>query len=211
MTLQQTTNPKVSYSGCEVSGGMLRLLFNEKNIGTNISSVCNGLSAAVNDAGVAAAPEGAATLDFDAKAGIKKDYDPKIGGIKAAIQSVLGLPMLEIYPNFERNFAAISAWIAAGHRGEREWQRTMGAETLRYFDCLADTLKDQGFAKDEMLQEGFQESVDKNEIGLRVVEKLQNGSFNECVIENGVLYLQTTPQWWTTNTRDGSKNLMNML
>ncbi len=193
---------------------MLCLLFGGTHIGSNLSSVCNELAAAVNDAGVSSNPGGAAALDFDAKNGIKNDYEPKIGSIKAKIQSILGLPMLEIHPNFERNFAALAAYVASGKKHTmfpREWQRKLGADTLNYFDKLASTLEDQGFAKDEMLQEGYQETLDKNEIGFRVVDKLQKGTYNECVFENGVLYLQTVPEHWTSNVRDTGAKIVEML
>ncbi len=65
-----------------------------------------------------------------------------------------------------------------------------------------------------MLQEGFKEMVEKNEIGLRVVDKLgEKGgrTFNESVIEGGVCYMQTTPQYWTTNVRDASKGIIDLL
>lgn len=214
MTLALTTNPKISHSGCEIGDGMLRLCFTGKEIGFNLSTVCSELPTAVNDAGVSANPEGAASLDFDAKNGIKKDYEPKIEPVRAKIQSILGLPMLELHPNFEQNFAAIAAYVASGKKSTifpREWQKRLGVETLRYFDLLADTLEGQGFAKDEMLQEGYQESLDKNEIGLRVVNKLEKGHYNECVFENGVLYMQTTPEWWTTNVRDCGSKIVDML
>ena len=83
--------------------------------------------------------------------------------------------------------------------------------TLEYFKYLVDQLESQGFAKDEMLQEGYQEVVDKNEIGLRVVDKLQKGTYNECVFENGVLYMQTTPEYWTSNMRDAGAKIVDML
>lgn len=214
MTLEQSTNPKISYSGCEISGGMFRLLFSGNYIGSNLSSICNELATAVNNAGVAANPEGGAALDFDAKSGIKKNYEPKIGSVKAKLQSILGLPMLEIHPNFERNFAAITAYTTSGKKSTtfpREWQKAFGTETLRYFELLVPTLEEQGFEKDDMLQEGFQETVDKNEIGLRIVDKLQKGYYNECVFENGVMYIQTTPEYWTTNIRAAGSKIVDLL
>lgn len=214
MTLEQTTNPKISYSGCEISGGMLRLVFSGKYLGSNLSTVCLELATAVNNAGVSSSPGGGAALDFDAKTSIKKDYEPKIGNVKAKIQSILGLPMLELHPNFERNFAAIAAYTATGKQATtypREWQKRFGASTLKYFEELAPSLEGQGFAKDDMLQEGYQEAADKNEIGLRIVDKLQKGTYNECVFENGVLYMQTTPEYWTTNIRDAGARIMDLL
>ena len=39
---------------------------------------------------------------------------------------------------------------------------------LKYFEGLIEALEKQGFAKDDMLQEGYQEVADKNEIGLEL-------------------------------------------
>ena len=214
MTLEQTKSSKNIYSGCEISGGMSRLVFTGEYLGTNLSSICNELATAVNEAGKSSSPNGGAALDFDAKSGIKKDYEPAIGNIKTKLQSVLGLPILELHPNFERNFAAIAAYEASGKKSTifpREWQKRLGMSTLEYFKYLLDQLETQGFAKDEMLQEGNQEVVDKNEIGLRVVDKLQKGHYNECVFENGVLYMQTAPEYWTTNMRDAGAKIVDML
>lgn len=214
MTLEQTTNPKISYSGCEISGGMLRLVFSGENLGSNLSTVCAELATAVNNAGVSSNPGGAAALDFHAKTSIKKDYEPEIANVKAKIQSILGLPMLELHPNFERNFAAIAAYTASGKQDNMfppEWQKAIGAITLRYFQGLISSLEGQGFAKDDMLQEGYQETADKNEIGFRIVDKLQKGTCNECVFENGVMYIQTTPQHWRTNVRDAGNRILDLL
>ena len=114
MTLEQTTNPEISSSGCEISGAMLRLLFSAKHLSYDIGLVYSELSKAVNDAGVSSNTSGGAALDFDAKNGIRSDREPAIGDVKAKIQSILGLPMLELQPNFERNFAAIAAYTASG-------------------------------------------------------------------------------------------------
>lgn len=214
MTLEQTTNPKISYSGCEISGGMLRLVFPDKYLGSNINTVCAELATAVNNAGMSSNPEGGAALDFNAKNGIKKDYEPEIGNVKAKIQSILSLPMLELHPNFERNFAAIAAYTASGKQPTtypREWQKKLGFHTFKYFESLVSSLEEQGFAKDDMLQEGYQETADKNEIGLRIVDKLQKGTYNECVFENGVMYIQTTPQYWTSNIRDAGAKIVDLL
>ena len=122
--------------------------------------------------------------------------------------------MLELHPNFERNFAAVSAYDASGKKSTifpREWQKRFGRSTLEYFKYLVEQLERQGFAKDDMLQEGYQEVVDKNEIGLKVVDKLQKGTYNECVFENGVMYMQTTPEYWTSNMRDAGAKIVDML
>ena len=136
MTLEQATKPEISSSGCEISRGMLRLLFSANHLSYDIGLVCSELSKAVNDAGVSSNPSGGATLDFDAKSGIRSEYEPAIGDIKAKIQSILGLPMLELQPNFERNFAAIAAYTASCQQSttfQREWQKRLGQSTLKYF------------------------------------------------------------------------------
>ena len=122
--------------------------------------------------------------------------------------------MLELHPNFERNFAAIATYTASGKASTtyaRKWQKQLGSSTLRYFTCLIDALEGQGFAKDEMLQEGYQEFADKNEIGLRIVDKLHKGTYNECVFGNRVMYMQTTPEYWTTYVRDTGAKIIDLL
>ncbi len=130
---------------------------------------------------------------------------------------MLAAPVITLQPNFEYNFAKIAAHIATGKQDStfpREWQKNIGKSTLSYFAAFAENLEEGGFGKDEMLQEGFKEMVEKNEIGLRVVDKLgEKGgrTFNESVIEGGVCYMQTTPQYWTTNVRDASKGIIDLL
>ena len=62
-----------------------------------------------------------------------------------------------------------------------------------------------------MLQEGYQEVVDKNEIGLMIVDNLQKGTYNECIFKNRVMYIQTTPEYWTSNTRYAGAEIVNLL
>ena len=214
MTLEQSTDPEISASGCEISGGVLRLLFGEHRLNTNVDRVCSELPKAVNKAGVSSNPSGGAALDFDAKNGIRSAYEPAIGDVKAKIQTILGLPMLELQPNFERNFAAIAAYTTSDKKATtfpREWQKRFGQSTLMYFEGLIKALEKQGFANDDMLQEGYQDVADKNEIGLRVVDKLQKGTYNECIFENGVMYIQTTPEYWTSNIQNAGAEIVNLL
>ena len=70
--------------------------------------------------------------------------------------------------------------------GTREW----GGTFVSYFEGAEYILKYQKFGEDDMLQEGFNEAVEKGEIAIRIVDKLNAGSYNESVIEDGVLYLQ---------------------
>jgi hypothetical protein len=72
-------------------------------------------------------------------------------------------------------------------------------------------LERNGFKDDVMLQEGFQEGVSKNEIAVRVVSKLVKGTYNEAVIEDGVLYLQMTPDNWWVNVGDIGSKILDIL
>jgi hypothetical protein len=44
----------------------------------------------------------------------------------------------------------------------------------------------------EMLREGFLEEVSKSTMTFRIVEKLAKGSYCECVLEDGVCYIQVS-------------------
>ncbi|KAI9816269.1 MAG: hypothetical protein M1827_001870 [Pycnora praestabilis] len=214
ITLEPATSSKISYAGCEISGGMLRLMFGKGYLGSNITEVCTELAGAVNAAGKSFVPGGGAALDFDAKNSIRNDYEPAIGDVKARISTLLALPVVTLHPNFEQNFAKIAAYTASGQQSNmypRDWQKRLGGHTLLYFEGLANQLERAGFKNDEMLQEGFKDVVERNEIGLRIVDRLVKGSYNECVIEGGVLYMQTTLPYWTSNIRDTGAQVLDLL
>lgn len=172
------------------------------------------LSDIVNAAGTSTSSGGGAALDFNAKQDIAKSYEPGIEAVKARIVKALALPMLSIEPNFSANFATIDAYVQSGQASTmypREWKKALGRNTLDYFNKWAEKVEELGFGKDEMLQEGYKDVADKNEVVLRVVGTLKKGTYNETVIENGVTCLQTTPEYWTTNMRDVGGNLMDLL
>lgn len=62
-----------------------------------------------------------------------------------------------------------------------------------------------------MLQEGFQEAMSKGEVSLQVVEKLTSGSYNNVVIEDGVLVIQTTPSTWWSNVDNVGEKILDLL
>ena len=97
----------------------------------------------------------------------------------------------------------------AGDKCRPDWDKIMGQATLAYFDGLKDQLARAGFKGDDMLQEGFQEGVSKNEISFRVVEK--SDSYNETLLEDGILVLQTTPEYFWSNTGDVGSNILEIL
>lgn len=75
----------------------------------------------------------------------------------------------------------------------REWQKSLGRFTLDYFHHFVEVMEAKGYGDDEMVQEGINDVVEKNQLALRVLDTLATGKgYNEHVIENGVLYIQTT-------------------
>jgi len=204
----------VHYSGCDVASGSLRILFNEKYLGTNIQQATFEIGAAVNKAGaLAAASAGAIPLSFDARNSIKNEYEAKIGEVQAKVTKLLALPFVTFTPNFEHNYTEVAKFEkeAGSNSVPRDWQKRFGAHIFGYFEGFVNTLDFIGFGKDDMLQEGFQEAIEKNEISLRIVDKLVKGTYNEVIIENGVLVIQTVPKYWNANIRDPANGLVALL
>ena len=211
IVMDVTSKPGITYTGCEIIDGVLRILFVKGCLGTNVNDSLDNLTEAVNEAGTS---KGDATLDFNARNGIKNDYDPKIGAIQAKFKKILDTPTFDIEPNFEHNYAAIKAYTENSKQGNSfisGWQKSLGRFTLDYFEGFVEVMENKGFGDDEMVQEGFKESVEKNQIALRIVDKLTKGHHNEPIIENGVLYIQTTAENWATNIGDPAYQLMDIL
>jgi hypothetical protein len=147
-------------------------------------------------------------MSFNARSSIAADYQPKISETEEKFRTMLALPDLKLNGNFEQIFAAIKA----NPKDAREdWEKSIGSAALSYFEGLQYKMDYQGFGKDDMLQEGFAEAVEKKEIALRVVPKLVKGGYNEMYIEDGVCYIQTIPSRWYTNTGDAGEGLMELL
>lgn len=214
VTLDVTDNPAISYCGADIADGCLRILFKKDYLGTNISEAGRDLHLAVNDAGVTAVGSSASTdLDFNAKQSIKLQFEPKIGEFESKSQKLMGMPSLKFSGNFAANFAKLAAHAAGGGKDDlpRDWQKRIGQDSLGYFEGFVWAVEYAGFGKDDMLQEGFQEGVPKGVVELRVVDKLEKGSYNEVVIDDGVLVIQTVPRYWNTNVGEPAKELTNLL
>jgi hypothetical protein len=132
-------------------------------------------------------PGGAKALNIVARNAIREDYDPKIEDLRAAIAALVGMPDLKLNGNFEHNAEELAK---LGEKAEYQWDKKIGQTTLSYFEGVQQAIETQGFKGDDMLQEGFQEGISNGEICLRIVHKLKKGTYNEIVIEDGVLYVQ---------------------
>lgn len=206
--LEETSPPRFSYGGCDVLDGKLRVLFVESNLGVNVDYCCDAssLTKALN-----AAPSDA-PMSYVVRSGIREDYNPKIAEVRQLIAKMLGKPedAVTLNPNFEENFAKMTA--ASGKSSVRDdWQNNLADFTYRYFDALRYHMKNMNVEGDEMVQEGLLEAVSTNEYAFRIVDKLTYASYCECVIEDGVLYLQCTPENFGTNLDDCAAKLMDQL
>jgi hypothetical protein len=173
------------YCGSDIKDGALRLLFHVEQFGQYPSDASTDIIGALK---AAPAPKGAFSLIT--RNGIKTDYEANVEEVRAALAEIVAVPELKLTPNFEFNHGVLSEM---GTQAPSNWETKLGYATLEYFKGVKESLKKQKFDSDDMLQEGFQESISKNEITLRIVEPLDcGGSYNEVVIKDGVLIVQVS-------------------
>ena len=216
MTLEPTSDKAVNYGTPAITGGKLRLLFRDEHFCINTAYVCDNIAEVVNEAGKASS--GGSELSMAARNSIQKSYDAQIGELVQKVSKALQAT-ITFLPNFEANYAAMLAYEKTldmddyddQRKINKDWASGIGAATFDYFDGFHARLRDQNFHKDEMLREGFNESVDKNTVALRIVPGPLSRSYNDCVIEDGVLVIRTRPDYWWTNSRDATKQLMDLL
>lgn len=182
---------KFSYCGCDVKDGKLRILFNRLAVNISDAVQKDYLHKALNEA---PAPEGSEeTFSYEARSGIKKDYEGKIGEVQKKIGTILGRPDVKLVPNFEDTYAKLTAESKkSGTSLRSDWETVFGNWTYSYFEGLATQLDWQKFGSDELLQEGLNEAVEKQEIAFRVVDSLKYASYCEVVVDDGVLYIQVS-------------------
>ena len=163
-TMDITSKPGISYTACEIAGGALRIVFVKGHLGTNTSESLNNLTEVINEADTSSDN---LSLDFNARSSIKIEYEPKVGPVKAKFEKILTIPAFELKSNFQHNYAAITAYANNSKPSRtdafpREWQKRLGRLTLHYFSGFVDAIENKGYGDDEMIQEGFQDAVEKN-------------------------------------------------
>ncbi|OTA65826.1 hypothetical protein K449DRAFT_462916 [Hypoxylon sp. EC38] len=212
LTIDLDDAKRFSCCGADIHEGKLRILFAPGRLGSNIDDALNRdiLLKALNEAPAPASGSGA-TLSFAARFNISREYEPKAEELRAQIAQILQKPDIKLTPNFEDTFAKLQQESKANTSFRSDWESHLGSFTRFYFEGLVNQLKYQKFDQDELLREGFHETVDKGEIAFRIVEKLKSGSRCECDIEGGVLYLQCTSKTWGVNVDDAAQNLVDLL
>jgi hypothetical protein len=203
---------KVRYCGVDIHEGALRILFEEKNLAVNID---NALETAklVNALNEAPAPEGdSKKMSVVSRMAIRDEYEPKIEEYRQKAAELVGKEDLKFNPNFEETFEKLKAESQVKKTELRkDWEDAIGRITFEYFVGLADQLRWQKFEDDDLLQEGFQEAVSKNEVVFRIVDKLIASSYCEVVVEDGILYIQSLAKTWGTNCGNAAEKLVEKL
>lgn len=92
-----------------------------------------------------------------------------------------------------------------------DWERNLGSFAKGYYESFVDVLAREKFGEDDLLREGFEEAAEKGVVRLRIVEKLVKGSYNEILVEDGAVVMQTVPSYWGTNTYDTAAKLVDIL
>ncbi|KAE8445884.1 hypothetical protein EG329_012808 [Mollisiaceae sp. DMI_Dod_QoI] len=199
---------KFSYCGCLISDGQLQLVFHPERLGTNISYVAQDLDKALSEA---PHPEGGPTLSYAARHSIKTDYDSKIEALTEKARKMLKNESFKFEPAFD----ALGQGLKSGKGVRDDWETNLGSFALSYFQSFVDVLEREKFADDELLREGFEESISKGVVKLTVVEKLGGGSggngYNEILVEDGELSIQTTAEKWGTNIHYAAEKLVDIL
>ncbi|RMZ86778.1 hypothetical protein DV736_g5994, partial [Chaetothyriales sp. CBS 134916] len=195
-----------TYGGLVVEKGVLRLVYAApRYFAANTDSVSQDIAGALKTANAASANSQAYNLV--ARNSVRDDYNSKVDEVREKIASLVGVKEIKLAPHFEENAEALSK----SKDSPNDWDGILGKATLSYFKGFAYQLTRAGFENDDLLQEGFQEAISKKEIALRVVDKLEKGTYNEVVVKDGVAILQTTPRYWWTNVDDVGLNILDLL
>lgn len=205
ITMDLDVNKKFSYCGCEVSPtGQLVILFAENNLAVNIDHALydENLTKALNEV-----PLAAGSMNYVARKSIKTQYDAEIGEVQSKVNELLG-KQITLNPNFQAVFDKLNGASDV----DKDWAENLGQYIKFYFEALSDWLRYNKVAEDEMVREGLLELVSSDTVVFRVVDDGQlKDSYNECVIEDGVLYLQTNAKNWGVNTSKVADKLMDLL
>ncbi|KAH8670093.1 hypothetical protein BGZ61DRAFT_537650 [Ilyonectria robusta] len=192
-----------SYCGSKITPtGELAIIFAAGNLGTNIDHAMekSNLTKALNAADQAGKP-----MSHSARLAIVEDYDSKIGPVQEKLNKILGKE-IPLVPNFE----AVYEKLAASSDVRDDYATNLGSFVRGYFEGLNDYLTYQKFDSDDMLQEGLVETLEGNAVHFRIVDKMSK-SYNEAVIEDGILYLQTNSANFGTNIHQIADGLVDLL
>ncbi|KAL1407863.1 hypothetical protein Q8F55_007299 [Vanrija albida] len=201
-----------SYCGPLIKDGKLFIVFKEDRLWTNVDEGLNN-DKLLEQLGKADAAEagGAIRLSPAAKKAIGRDYTEDAERLQAEARELLKNDKLVLNPNFDAVYAALQPV-----KTDKDPDNRLGNLSREYFSDFVSALKYQKFDSDDLLQEAWAEVVTANEVALRVVDKLTSGgkhggSYAEAAVEDGVLYLQTTPEKWGVNIGSAVEKLIDVI
>ncbi|WOO84502.1 uncharacterized protein LOC62_06G008021 [Vanrija pseudolonga] len=205
---------KYDYCGPTVREGKIVIVFNPAKVwsGAGNGFEKEALLKELTAAEAASDQGGLAPLSVTAKVSINKFYtnddEPKRN--MDDIRKTLNNPAVDFEPNFEAVYSALKT------AGRADADDRLAGLTKAYLEDLLFMLKHQKFDKDDMLKEAFADAVPSNKIVFRIVPELQGdgkygGEYAQPWIEDGILYLQTTPENWGKNTGDVGKKLVDLV
>jgi len=212
LTLAFDPEKRNSYCGAEIVDGKIQLLFSEGQFGTNSGYALDRehLYDAFN---AAKAPEGT-SMSFKVRQSIRRFWDKEIGDILKECNELLERKddPLTFDPNWEDTYNKLQA---ESQRKKTElpknWEERVGYTVAEYFKGFHWGLKKIKVDDDDMVREGVNEGLEKKIVKFRIVEKLAKSNYSECVFEDGVLYVQTTPVGYGSNVNYCCDELINLL
>ncbi|KAJ7334268.1 hypothetical protein DFH08DRAFT_303266 [Mycena albidolilacea] len=200
--LTLTVNPlgdKGETISSAVKDGVYCIMFRHDRLGYNQNWLDDTMLPAIESA----PREG---FSLSAKSSIENEYEAEVDETRDEINKLCGTEFT-LDPNFEEIYKVLTE--AGDKVNDKTWQARIGQTVLSYFKGLKYQLERQGFKDDDMLQEGLQEIVESKTFKVRVLPK--TNSTTETVIEDGVVYLQTSPERWGYNSSDMGEGLLKLL
>ncbi|CRG85931.1 hypothetical protein PISL3812_02934 [Talaromyces islandicus] len=194
---------------CEIANQKLKIIFSPGDIGVNIDDAFSKLSEAVN---AASKNSDSVNLPFNTRKDIKENYESRVAGIESRLAQIIGVDKVAIVVDFQAIYAALLAYHGKDNQYSLQgFEDYLGSRTIEYLESLPSALERDGFDKDDMLQEALQEAVSTNTVSVRLVDKLERKMYNETVIQDGKLYLQTVPKNWSVNADQIADGIVDLL
>ncbi|EPE10264.1 hypothetical protein F503_05359 [Ophiostoma piceae UAMH 11346] len=201
----------VEYCGPLFKDGRLVMVFNADKLSTNSDEVLRSkkVLAALNAVPAATGDE---SLPFDIRMSIRGMYDPKVGDVQERINKTLKRDDIKLVHNFEAALPKLQAYSETPkQRLRNDWRQQVGYTLYNYMYGIRHHLEGHKFGEDEMLREGFNETVPTGIIEFRIVDKLTYRPDCEVVFEDDKMYVQTTVESWGSNTSDAAWKIISQL
>ncbi|KAK7438590.1 hypothetical protein VKT23_017925 [Stygiomarasmius scandens] len=177
-----TLGDKAPTISCEIRNGVFVILFHYKRLGDHTEHL--DISGVIKNC-----PH--QVLSTKAKSSIEQFYDSKVEEVVGIMRKILGMLDLELEPSFEANFIKLEA----ANGKDTWWEQHFGQKTIAPFESFKNELIYQGFRKNDQLCQVLVEQLTAKKIVFQIVDELETRRGYGIVIEDGVLYLRTTPSW----------------